>query len=337
MTPRRIPAPAALLVLAALLLSACGGSGSDGESSAASQTATPADFPQVNGKTMSQLRSSLSPGPVLASTVTLLAPGPNRFGFGLFDRARKQIAKAPVALYVQRSGSTKTTGPYLARDLPLTVAPPFQSETVAKDPDAANSLYVANPVFKKPGLYAVMAVAKLDGRLVASDPIGVSVNADDAVPQVGDPAPKVDTPTVDSVHGDVASIDTRSPHSTMHDVDLADALGKKPVVLLFATPALCQSRVCGPVVDIAEEVKAELKDKADFIHMEIWRDNTIAPGCLEGTKLEADCLRPQMLAYRLPTEPWLFTIDKHGKVAARIEGAFSKSELEDAVKAATEN
>ena len=42
----------------------------------------------------------------------------------------------------------------------------------------------------------------------------------------------------------------------MHDVDFADALGKKPVVLLFATPLLCQSRVYGPVADIAEEVKA---------------------------------------------------------------------------------
>ncbi len=55
----------------------------------------------------------------------------------------------------------------------------------------------------------------------------------------------------------------------MHDVDFADALGKEPIVLLFATPALCQSRVCGPVVDVAEQVKRERPDDAAFIHLEI--------------------------------------------------------------------
>jgi hypothetical protein len=31
--------------------------------------------------------------------------------------------------------------------------------------------------------------------------------------------------------------------------------------------------------------------------------------------------------YRLPTEPWLFAIDKTGKIVARFEGAFSAGEL----------
>ena len=39
-------------------------------------------------------------------------------------------------------------------------------------------------------------------------------------------------------------------------------------------------------------------------------------------------LRPQVEAFGLPTEPWLFVIDKDGKVQTRIEGAFSVSELE---------
>ena len=64
----------------------------------------------------------------------------------------------------------------------------------------------------------------------------------------------------------------------MHEVDFADVVGKKPIVLLFATPLLCQSRVCGPVVDVAEQVKAEYGDQADFIHMEIYNDNEIDKG-----------------------------------------------------------
>jgi hypothetical protein len=281
-----------------------------------------------------QIRNGLGPGPVLAPTVSVLGTGTDRYGFGLFDRARKQISQTPVALYVERSGSAKVSGPFLARDLPLTVKPPFQSETVAKDPQAAKSLYVADIRIPKAGDYAILGVAKLDGRLVATDPIGLRVSTKSGVPNVGDPAPRVDTPTAASVGGDLSKIDTRTPPDSMHDVNLAGVLGKKPVILLFATPALCQSRVCGPVVDIAEELKSETKGQADFIHMEIYRDNTIAPGCLEGTKPADECFRPQVLAYNLPTEPWVFAIDRHGKIVARLEGAFSKSELQGALKQA---
>jgi hypothetical protein len=337
MTSQRIGAalvPAAIAALS-LGLTACGSSSSGSSVSTTAQPpATSADFPSPKGKSLQEIRQGLGPGPVLAPTVSVVGTGKDRYGFGLFDRARKQVAQTPVALYLERSGSTKVSGPFLARDLPLTVKPAYQSETVAKDPDAAKSLYVADIAIPKPGDYAVLGVAKLDGRLVATDPIGLRVSAKDPVPNVGDQAPRIDTPTVDSVGGDVSSIDTRTPHDTMHDVNYADALGKRPIVLLFATPALCQSRVCGPVVDIAEELKAESKGSADFIHMEIYRDNTIAPGCLEGTKPAEQCFRPQVLAFHLPTEPWAFAIDRHGKIVARLEGAFSKSELQDALKLA---
>jgi hypothetical protein len=109
----------------------------------------------------------------------------------------------------------------------------------------------------------------------------------------------------------------------MHDEDFADVLGKKPAVLLFATPALCRSRVCGPVVDIAEQVKSERGGDAAWIHMEIFEDNEFAKG-----------YRPQVRQWKLPTEPWLFTVDRQGRVAARIEGPFSAEELEDALDAA---
>ena len=128
------------------------------------------------------------------------------------------------------------------------------------------------------------------------------------------------TPTADEV-SDLAEIDTREPHDTMHEDDLADALGREPVVLVLATPALCQSRVCGPSVDIAEQVKAEYGDQVAFIHMEIWKDNLVDKG-----------LRPQVRAYGLRTEPWVFVIDRHGTVQSVFEGAVSIEELERAVQ-----
>ncbi len=338
MLPRRLKGVAALAAATATTfgLVACGGSDSaKDESAPANSVASAAQFPSAKGKSLAEIRKGLGPGPVLAPTVSVLMPGHNRFGFGLFDRARKQIAMAPTAVYVEEQGSGKVYGPYPARDVSLNVKPAFRSQTVSQDPNAAKSLYVANVAFPKAGDYALLGVVKLDDRFVTSDPIGVRVVRKTPIPNVGDAAPRVDTPTVESAGGNVASIDTRQPPSDMHDVNLADALGKKPVILLFATPALCQSRVCGPVVDIAEEVKSEHKGDADFIHMEIFKNNEIGQGCLEGQKPAKDCFRPQVLAYGLPTEPWMFAIDKRGKVVARLEGAFSKAELEAALKKAT--
>ena len=91
-------------------------------------------------------------------------------------------------------------------------------------------------------------------------------------------------------------------------------------MLLFATPALCQSRTCGPVVDIAEQVRAENGKGVTFIQQEIYQDN-------DANKP----VRPQVATWRLPTEPWAFVIDRQGKVTARFEGVFSTGELARAV------
>lgn len=55
--------------------------------------------------------------------------------------------------------------------------------------------------------------------------------------------------------GNVGAIDTRVPHDDVHRVDFHDVVGKRPVVLLFSTPQLCQSRVCGPVTDLELELE----------------------------------------------------------------------------------
>jgi hypothetical protein len=216
-------------------------------------------------------------------------------------------------------------GPFLARFESLAVKPQYQSRTVAADPDAAKSLYVSEVEFPKPGRYEVMGLARLDNRLVAATPAGgeLTVKKDGTVPDVGERAPLIHTPTKADVGGHLSKIDTRQPPSSMHDVDFADVVGRRPTILLFATPSLCRSRVCGPVVDVAEQVKARRGKDAAFVHMEIFRNNDLDQG-----------YRPQVVKWKLPTEPWLFAIDSHGRVAARIEGAFSADELERAVDAA---
>ena len=323
--PRTLPCVIALLL--ALFVAGCGGDDSNDETNTSGggsqEVAQATDFPQPAGRTMRELREGLGPGPVLAPTVSVLQPGRNRLGFGLFDRSRKQISDAPAAIYVAPASGGVATGPYYANAESLSVAAPFQSQTVKNDPDAARSIYVAQVEMPEVGQYEVMGVVKLDGRLVATEPARADVAKESPVPDVGERAPKIETPTVESAGGDVQSIDTRRPPGTMHDDNFADVLGKRPIMLLFSTPALCQVRVCGPVVDIAEQVKAQHKGDTAFIHMEIYEDNEVEQG-----------FRPQVRQFNLPTEPWAFTIDREGKVAARLEGAYSADELREAIKKA---
>ena len=117
------------------------------------------------------------------------------------------------------------------------------------------------------------------------------------------------TDTLETAKGDVAKIDTRVPPSDMHAVDFADVVGKKPVALLFSTPQLCQSRVCGPVTDMELQMKSKYGDQMDFIHQEVYVNNEINKG-----------LRQPLKEFNLASEPWLFVVNAKGVITARLEG-----------------
>ena len=325
LAPRLLAALSALLAIG-LVLGGCGSDSSDGKAKSPPPPARQADFPRAQGKTLAQLQKGVGgQGLILSPTQSVYKPGKNRFGFAIFDTARKQISGLSAMVYVAPVGRGKARKAVPAKRESLAVKPQFQSRSAASDPDAAKSVYVAEVDLPKAGAYEVLAIARLNGRLVPAASVAgpIKVTSSSKVPGVGEKAPAIDTPTKADAAGDIRKIDTRLPPSTQHDKSFKDVLGRRPAILLFATPALCQSRVCGPVVDVAEQVKAHRGGEAEFIQQEIYQGNELSKG-----------FRPQVRAFDLPTEPWLFAVDRRGRVAARIEGAFSAAELERAVDAA---
>jgi hypothetical protein len=287
-------AVASVALVAALV--ALAGCGDDGGSNDGAQYGGPppaaetSGFPNPSSRSLRELIRNMPTGPALVPSTSLFERGKNRFAFGLFDRGNKQIA------------DVKTV----------------------EDPDAARSIYVTQLPLPGSGGYTVVAMAEFDNRFVVTATEQITVNDRSRVPTAGERAIRVHTPTRASVGGNIDEIETRIPPDSMHEVDLADALDKhRPVLLLFSTPALCQSRVCGPVTDVAEEVKADYDDRMDFIHMEVYVGNDIQKGP-----------RPQFRAWHLETEPVAFAIDREGIIAERLEGAFSVRELRAAVRTA---
>jgi len=338
---RRPPVLAALAAAVVLALAGCGGDdGGDGaaadagdpveqvpsglqEQVRAAQDPQPSEFPKAGGKTLQQLADEIGGGPEmgLAGSV-FLAGQDNRVAFGVID-SNAGFLYGKTALYVAPTPGSKAKGPYVAPADVLVTDPPYRSEQAATEADPFAAVYAAQVPFDKPGKYAVMAVTIVDGKPVAAPgQLQVITSAQDGIPEVGDPAPKVETDTVASAGGDVEAIDTRRPTSDMHG-NFADALGKKPVALLFATPQLCQSRVCGPVVDVGLQLRSRYGDQVDFIHQEVYTDNDPQKG-----------LRTPLQEFNLPTEPWLFIVGKDGKVTARLEGSFGLNAFEQALKTA---
>ena len=83
---------------------------------------------------------------------------------------------------------------------------------------------------------------------------------------------------------------------------------------MLATPALCQSRYCGPVLDDLLTLTDQYKDRITFVHVEIY------------TNLSGNETTPTVQAWGIQTEPWLFGVDATGTVVSRLDGAFGHDE-----------
>lgn len=141
------------------------------------------------------------------------------------------------------------------------------------------------------------------------------------VPFPGRPMIVTPSPTV-ADHRGVDPVCTRDPACPLHDVSLDAALAeKKPLAVLFATPARCQSRLCGPVLDTLLAQRDAFADRVRFLHVEIYE-------ALTGTELA-----PVVKAYHLEQEPILFLAGADGVVRDRLDNIYDAGELRAGLQA----
>jgi hypothetical protein len=329
---------ALLSLVLAVLLAACGGNGGGGatrdpvanvpsengirESVQAAATPTATEFPPAEGRTLDELSKEVAPGPSLAlASSVFTSPGENRMAFGVIAEDGTPVY-GPTAVYVAPEPGAPAEGPFVAPADVLMTEARYRSKQAATTDDPFVAVYGADVKFAEKGKYSVLSVTKrTEGGFVgATGEIDVSSKDASPVPAVGEKAPKIHTDTLESAGGDVSKIDTRLPPSDMH-TDFADVVGSEPVALLFSTPQLCASRVCGPVTDIALQLQAKYGDQMTFIHQEVYVDNDVNKG-----------LREPLKQFSLPSEPWLFVVDSSGTITARLEGSIGVAAFEDAVK-----
>jgi hypothetical protein len=306
----RRPIAAAIVVAlgTGLLAASCGGS-SDGVAAGETTAST------TSGSTPTIEELYRAPGEDVAAVpgTSDNAVGPNRISFLIVDKQSKLIERPTARVWVAKGLKQAPFAETTARLEPIGV-PGGESA-------GAEGIYVATVRAPTTGTYWYLA-EPVGGRKIQA--LGnMVVRRRTAAPGVGDRAIDSKTPTLASSGGDLTALTTsRAPDRALYSTSVAQALSAhEPFVVAFATPQYCQSRTCGPVVDVVSSVRKQPASAGvRFIHVEIYKDNDPANG-----------VNKWVSQWRLPTEPFTFVVDRKGVIRARLEGAFSAGELERAV------
>jgi hypothetical protein len=225
------------------------------------------------------------------------SPDPQRIVFALAE-GPKYASGPPAKLAYGQS-----------RKLGTTVDTVLHSRGLPK----RRGIYTADVTLPQAGPWLGVVQVKMNGKRQNAS-LAFQVQDQPKAPVPGTPAPRVASPTAANPLG-VDPICTRNPPCPLHEVSLDTVIGAgKPVAVMLATPALCQSRYCGPVLDDLLTLTDQYKDRITFVHAEIY------------TNLTGNETTPTVQAWGIQTEPWLFGVDASGTVVSRIDGAFGHDE-----------
>ena len=269
---------------------------------------------------------SPQPSPILATeTESLrlalassdLAVGSNRVVFGILDGDTGPVRDADVSVstfYLPATGGQE--GPVETVDAVLRAWPV-----------TPRGVFTAQLSFDRAGDWGIGAVvAGADGTERKAS-ARVRVKEASATPTLGTTAPRSVSKTLADVEGFEQITTDFEPDADFYGMTIAEALDTgKPLLVVFSTPAYCQTATCGPQLGVIKELKAEYADRMNFIHIEVY-DN---PHEIEGD-LSRAVISPTAEEWGLPSEPWTFIVDGGGMIRAKFEAFTTRDELESAL------
>ena len=253
----------------------------------------------------------------LALASSDLAVGSNRVVFGVLDDGTGPVRDADVVV------STFFLPPTGGQDGPVeTVDALFRAWPVTP-----RGVFTAQLSFDRPGEWGIGAVVTgVDGTERKAS-VRVRVKEAPATPTLGTAAPRSVSKTLADVEGFEQITTDFEPDADLYGITVAEALDTgKPLLVVFSTPAYCQTATCGPQLGVIKELKAEYADRMNFIHIEVY-DN---PDEIEGD-LSRAVISPTAEEWGLPSEPWTFIADGGGIIRAKFEAFTTREELESAL------
>ncbi len=256
----------------------------------------------------------------LALASSDLAVGSNRVVFGVIDPVGGPVRDAKVQV------STFYLPPMGEQQGPVETA----DAVFRAWPVSPRGVFTAQLTFDRAGEWGIGAVVTAADGMEHKASARVRVSEVSATPAVGAPAPRSVNKTLADVDGLEQLTTDFEPDADFYETTIADALDRaEPMMVVFSTPAYCQTATCGPQLAVIKEIKAEYSGRMSFIHVEVY-DN---PHEIEGNLSNA-VISPTVEEWGLPSEPWTFVVDKGGIIRAKFEAFTTRDELEAAVSAA---
>jgi hypothetical protein len=242
-----------------------------------------------------------------------LALGRNRFAIGLLDAHNQPVTTGTVKLEFFK---LKTDG---TGEKKADASAVFRSVG-----GPTRGVWVSPAEFNETGPWGAQISLSSGSEAPRVARLNFEVRDKFSPPGYGDPAVRSASLTDRDVNGDLARLCTNSPPCTLHSLSIKQALepGQMPLVAAFATPALCTSATCGPELDAVLQLHKTYAERANFVHVEIYQHP------FDGQRVAA-----AVDEWHLPSDPWIFIVDKTGIVRDRFEGAAPFEELEPALKA----
>lgn len=248
-----------------------------------------------------------------------LSLGRHRFAFGLLQNNHPvSIHQIRVQLFFisARGASTEQTLNATFNDF----ARGLKNAGVDATATQLRGVYVAYPTFQHSGTWGVQASLPVPGgmQLIRQEFV---VQRHERTPAIGSPAPRSHNPTAKQIS--VYKLDSGRPPNDMHGLSIAGAIAEhKPLLVVFGSPAYCQSRICGPETEIVQRIEGKYRRAVNFIHIETYKDADPSRGP-----------SATFVQWHLETDPWVFVIDRHGIIRAKFEGPTSAGEIESALHA----
>ena len=266
--------------------------------------------------------------PILATQD--LAVGVKRIAFTLDGlSANEELPTVRVSLFeLDRDRETPSSVQYarfISYDPSVEIAAHGHANASVSDRalPVGRGVYVAPVRLTSDGLWgALLEMSSESGEETAR--LRFSVRERQAAPGVGERAPSVESRTRADVSTLAQLTSDPDPEPGLYTRSIDEALAlDRPLLLAFATPAFCHSRTCAPVLEAVKTVWREFSAEISGIHIEVF-ENPDSPTRL----VEAEAF----VAWRLPSEPWVFVIDAGGTIRYAFEGALTEQELRSAVE-----
>lgn len=305
------------LVGLALVAAACGGGAGGGQSQP-----TPARCAPPATTCIGLLRQGATQVSLLAAQSQVVT-GTSLLTFGLVTEEGQLLTGGAPEVWVAPDERSEPLGPFRAS------FHQFHPDPKSRAPRSPiTGFYAARVEVPRPGTWMAAAVAEVQGKRLVGV-LGFEATDGPVPAQVGTRAIPARTPVATTQRG-LREICTRPPPDPMHYISLDEALRNgKPTVVVFATPLLCQSQLCGPVVDEVLAVYRQVgPERANFIHVEIYlpgRDLKPPPATEENAS-------PAFRAWGFHTEPWVVVVDGKGTIRARFEGPVTADLIAEALE-----